>query len=179
MWLRPANKRESERCASSLFDGPPQAEDRIHSVSSHKNQRSLCVPAPTAGREGTWQATASASHRSSRGWFTTRRCAAGDLPRQRISQASALPDARKGRWRRPEDAESVFEMSSAEELLRVLQKRRLHVRPGASVQSVPRSYAGQSAPWRLLDACPRCGEERMTGRNELGGWCDVCGASWP
>lgn len=44
---------------------------------------------------------------------------------------------------------------------------------------VPRSYAGQSAPWRLLDACPRCGEERMVGRNELGGWCDVCGASWP
>jgi len=32
---------------------------------------------------------------------------------------------------------------------------------------------------RLLDACPRCGEERMTGRNELGGWCDVCGSSWP
>ena len=31
---------------------------------------------------------------------------------------------------------------------------------------------------RLL-ACVRCGEDRLVGRNERGGWCDVCGAGWP
>lgn len=31
---------------------------------------------------------------------------------------------------------------------------------------------------RLL-SCVRCGEDRLVGRNERGGWCDVCGAGWP
>lgn len=50
---------------------------------------------------------------------------------------------------------------------------------GAPVRAVD-SVAG---PFRArlprLLACVRCGEDRLVGRNERGGWCDVCGAGWP